>query len=80
MLRACPGCACTKASMYFCHDTKEAWRTHIVHQRLAVASLDQKVIVDARMLKVMADCCTRHTISELHFDGNASLSTFNAAC
>ncbi len=62
--------------MCLCHDAKKAEVTHIVHQRLAVASLDQKVIVDARMLKVMADCCTRHTMSELHLDGNCKPQHF----
>ncbi len=63
------------APMCLCQDTKEERGTHIVHQRLAVASLDQKVIVDARMLEVMADCCTRHTMSELHLMATTSLST-----
>ena len=33
---------------------------HIVQQSFTVAGLDTEIIVDARMLKVMTDCCTTH--------------------
>ena len=38
---------------------------HVVHERFAVACLDQEVIVDARVLKIMTNGCSSDTCESI---------------